>query len=230
MNTVFALDRDPAGSIKKITVFSLNNGDSCSLVKFNGKTCSCLLLKTQTSHILQNPWIFFFFWFFFLFSFVSAGILKTKRNPNIRKLKFANVESRGWLLRSQMETFTCNETRQVSFKSQVQWLQNMISCACWLTCFEVAVQNSSGSLKQRQDRSHKLQFLTPTFLISSSHPHTTTLQIEQVSFWVSQRTSDSRGGWTSLISNQCFTSVLRRILRSYLHSIEVSEVTGNVGL
>ena len=93
--TVFALDRDLAGSIKKITVFSLNNGDSCSLVKFNGRTCSRLLLKTQTAHILQHPWIFFFFffWFFFLFSFVSAGILKTKRNPNIWKLKFANVES-----------------------------------------------------------------------------------------------------------------------------------------
>lgn len=111
--------------------------------------------------------------------------LRQKETLTYENYKFANVESWGWLLRSQMETFTCNETRQVSFKRQVQWLQNMISCACWLTYFEVAVQKSSGSLKQRQDRSHKLQFLTPTFLISSSHPHTTTLHIEQVSFWVS---------------------------------------------
>ena len=137
------------------------------------------------SSIPEQLFFFFFLWFFFLSSFVSTGILKTKRNPNTRKLKLANVESWGWLLRLQMETLTCNETGQVSFKCQVQWLQNVASFAGWLTCFEVAVQNSSGSLKQRQGRSRKLKSLTPTFLIPSTHPHTTTWQIQRICFWVS---------------------------------------------
>ena len=146
---------------------------------------------TQNSNFTHTPASLNILFFFFFFGSSSSSLsylqvyLRQKETLTYENYKFANVESWGWLLRSQMETFTCNETRQVSFKRQVQWLQNMISCACWLTYFEVAVQKSSGSLKQRQDRSHKLQFLTPTFLISSSHPHTTTLHIEQVSFWVS---------------------------------------------
>lgn len=163
-----------------ILAVSLNLTERRVLVSY-----SKLKLHIDSSIPEQLFFFFFFLWFFFLSSFVSTGILKTKRNPNTRKLKLANVESWGWLLRLQMETLTCNETGQVSFKCQVQWLQNVASFAGWLTCFEVAVQNSSGSLKQRQGRSRKLKSLTPTFLIPSTHPHTTTWQIQRICFWVS---------------------------------------------
>lgn len=136
------------------------------------------------------------------------------------------MESWGWLLRLQMETLTCNETRQVSFKGQVQWLRNVISFACWLTCFEVAVQNSSGSLKQRQGRSHKLKFLTPHFSFLRLTP---TQLHDRYSTSVSgcprMQAVPANGGRPSLTSGRCFHFCVKE--DSELASA-FSKVTGDV--